>query len=463
MPLLRIVDGGGAKADAAPAVARAHESERLFPDFYKGGHGVFLHVVAVSLILHGALILGPSLWSDAGDERAAGGSDEEIVIEGIDVVLFDQVPNVASPLVEAPEIPDADEAEAVAEADAALVEPQKPTALPPDRPTPASDDFPIKPSEAERADIGTAAATIRPSDDAAPQALLVETEFPAAALDVAETTTNSGEVAAARVIDTTAPAASDYARAAVAAPAENARPAPEETAQTIKSAKADTEAAAQAIEAQDVRPVARSADTVPRVMEDHAVARATPDAAPTRTAPEDDRLRPVDETFAVAAAEVIPDPPLPPQKPVDAPKSKATTAKQRSASLPSPSRSASAADPVAHGPGKAKAGAGGKTKTARGTANLASYQAKLVAHLTRHRSYPDAARRRRLEGSARVSFTINGSGRVVAVSLARSTGHAVLDREALAMVRRASPFPAIPAGLGKSRLTVRAPVRFDIR
>jgi outer membrane biosynthesis protein TonB len=31
------------------------------------------------------------------------------------------------------------------------------------------------------------------------------------------------------------------------------------------------------------------------------------------------------------------------------------------------------------------------------------------------------------------------------------------------MVRRASPFPAIPPGMGKSQVTVRAPIRFDMR
>jgi protein TonB len=38
----------------------------------------------------------------------------------------------------------------------------------------------------------------------------------------------------------------------------------------------------------------------------------------------------------------------------------------------------------------------------------------------------------------------------------------VLDQAAVAMVRRASPFPPIPAGLGSS-LTVNVPVRFDLR
>jgi protein TonB len=61
-----------------------------------------------------------------------------------------------------------------------------------------------------------------------------------------------------------------------------------------------------------------------------------------------------------------------------------------------------------------------------------------------------------------VTFTVGSSGALVGVALTGGSGAAILDREALAMVRRASPFPPIPAGLG-SKMTVRAPIRFDIR
>ncbi len=121
------------------------------------------------------------------------------------------------------------------------------------------------------------------------------------------------------------------------------------------------------------------------------------------------------------------------------------------------------ANPRARGPGKSKTGAGGTNPKAQGKASLSSYQSRLVAHLRRYRTYPNAARSKRLQGTAIVSFTIDGGGRVVGASLAKGTGHSILDREALAMVRRASPFPAIPAGMSKSRVTVRAPIRFDMR
>jgi protein TonB len=59
-----------------------------------------------------------------------------------------------------------------------------------------------------------------------------------------------------------------------------------------------------------------------------------------------------------------------------------------------------------------------------------------------------------------VNFSLDGGGRVTRVSLVRGTGSAILDQEATAMVRRASPFPAPPDGRAQN-LTV--PVNFSIR
>ena len=49
-------------------------------------------------------------------------------------------------------------------------------------------------------------------------------------------------------------------------------------------------------------------------------------------------------------------------------------------------------------------------------------------------------------GSARVSFSIGASGALAGASIAKSSGVAALDREALNLIRRASPFPPPPLG-----------------
>ncbi|MGH8355220.1 MAG: energy transducer TonB, partial [Pseudomonas sp.] len=76
-----------------------------------------------------------------------------------------------------------------------------------------------------------------------------------------------------------------------------------------------------------------------------------------------------------------------------------------------------------------------------------SWQSKLLSHLSRYKRYPEDARRRGFEGTSRVRFRLDGRGKVLAVSLAGSSGSAALDRATLAMLRRAQPLPPPPPEL----------------
>jgi periplasmic protein TonB len=90
----------------------------------------------------------------------------------------------------------------------------------------------------------------------------------------------------------------------------------------------------------------------------------------------------------------------------------------------------------------------------------ATYPAIVAARLARFKQYPTEARKRGQQGSATVTFTLDGNGSVVHVELALKSGNASLDRESLAMVRRAAPFPPTPTG-GPMSFTV--PVNFSLR
>jgi protein TonB len=118
--------------------------------------------------------------------------------------------------------------------------------------------------------------------------------------------------------------------------------------------------------------------------------------------------------------------------------------------------------PAAAARAEGRAGAGGRIESG-GTANASSYQAEVLAHLQRYRIYPAEARSRGITGTAMVRFALAASGGVMSASLGRSSGAAVLDEAALSMVRRASPFPPIPPGLGRSHMDFAAPIRFDLR
>lgn len=63
--------------------------------------------------------------------------------------------------------------------------------------------------------------------------------------------------------------------------------------------------------------------------------------------------------------------------------------------------------------------------------------------------YPEAARRNRLEGTVEIRITVGADGRVVEAGIERSSGHVILDREALETVRTRWRFPA-----GERRLVI---------
>jgi protein TonB len=129
---------------------------------------------------------------------------------------------------------------------------------------------------------------------------------------------------------------------------------------------------------------------------------------------------------------------------------------------PGPANAVQADEPDAKRPTSASAPASPSASgISRGrSAADANYAARVAAHLARHKQFPAGARRRGQQGSASISFSVDGSGRVTEVKLTRSAGSPLLDREAQSMVQRASPFPPPPAGRPQS-FTV--PVSFSMR
>lgn len=110
-------------------------------------------------------------------------------------------------------------------------------------------------------------------------------------------------------------------------------------------------------------------------------------------------------------------------------------------------------------------GTGGHARSALppaiGVASGQSNWAGLVlGRLEQFKRYPAAARTRREEGVCYVRFTINRQGHVLASSLDRTSGSALLDREAAALVRRADPLPPPPDEIDGQTITLTVPVEF---
>lgn len=97
---------------------------------------------------------------------------------------------------------------------------------------------------------------------------------------------------------------------------------------------------------------------------------------------------------------------------------------------------------------------------ASAAASAQTWQGRLLAHLESRKRYPAEARARRLQGVANVRFTMDRQGRVLSAAVERSSGHAALDREALALLQRAQPLPPPPLETLGERITLTVPVEF---
>jgi periplasmic protein TonB len=92
-----------------------------------------------------------------------------------------------------------------------------------------------------------------------------------------------------------------------------------------------------------------------------------------------------------------------------------------------------------------------------------SWQASLVRQLQRFKRYPASSQSRNEQGVVLLSFSLDRSGRVLAHSIAKSSGYADLDNEVMAMILRAEPLPSFPASMTQQRIDLTVPIRFSLR
>lgn len=90
------------------------------------------------------------------------------------------------------------------------------------------------------------------------------------------------------------------------------------------------------------------------------------------------------------------------------------------------------------------------------------WQQRVLRHIDRRKVYPRDAQRAGQEGVAAIAFTIDANGRMLSVSIARSSGVPALDQAAIETARRASPVPKPPVSLG-STISLTASIRFTLR
>lgn len=94
-----------------------------------------------------------------------------------------------------------------------------------------------------------------------------------------------------------------------------------------------------------------------------------------------------------------------------------------------------------------------------------SYQALLMAHLTKFKKYPQEAIMQKQEGVVRIRVSIDESGNVLSKGLKKSCPYAALNNEVLSLFKRASPLPKPPKEMLKNgdKISFIMPIDYNIK
>ncbi len=88
---------------------------------------------------------------------------------------------------------------------------------------------------------------------------------------------------------------------------------------------------------------------------------------------------------------------------------------------------------------------------------------RLRAAIQKNRVYPRKARRRKKEGTVKVSFNITADGAISQIRLVKSSGVVDLDKAAISAVTGVGRFEAFPEDFNDASKTITVPLSFKLR
>ena len=96
---------------------------------------------------------------------------------------------------------------------------------------------------------------------------------------------------------------------------------------------------------------------------------------------------------------------------------------------------------------------------------IKSYQGLVMAHLTKHKKYPNSALTQGKEGTAVLRISIDDNGNVLSSELRKTSGETLLDEESLNLITRANPLPKPPQNMlgNTNKLTFSIPIDYNIK
>jgi protein TonB len=90
------------------------------------------------------------------------------------------------------------------------------------------------------------------------------------------------------------------------------------------------------------------------------------------------------------------------------------------------------------------------------------YQDMVKRKIQVSRRYPPWAKKQGFEGIVHITFVVLSNGEVKDITVRHSSGFKILDREAIATIKRASPFPLIPKNIHRLSLQMDVSIVFKL-
>ncbi|HEX6736050.1 MAG TPA: TonB family protein [Azonexus sp.] len=139
-----------------------------------------------------------------------------------------------------------------------------------------------------------------------------------------------------------------------------------------------------------------------------------------------------------------------------------TAAPVAAAPATTPAAADGAAAPLAAAVSSAPSAPPAAPSTAPAPDLLAAYRQRLGDLFARRQDYPRLAAMRGWEGEVRLRLRVARKGSLLAVGLDRSSGFAVLDEHAQALVADLGSLPPLPEGLEESEIQVVIPIKYKL-
>jgi protein TonB len=184
-------------------------------------------------------------------------------------------------------------------------------------------------------------------------------------------------------------------------------------------------------------------------------APAPPQAEPVKPQPREKRPP---ATKSSPVAKVEPQATLPAPAPTAAP---AAPVSESADTTPAAS-SAPSAPPIVARADPAPAPASPSVE-AMDAGSLAQYRLQLISMARKYKRYPRVAMDNNWEGDVVVRMVIGPSGVISALSIKTSSGHEVLDQQALEMFKKAKPLVQIPAALRGKEFTIELRAIYNLK